>query len=266
MTSRSILLPPYMLNVPLWTQFCDAIDDLMSTTDWTTGQLRSIRDPYAVGPRIQQAIADGVLYDTSSAEYQQDLNILLKQMAFVGLPMSTPSFMTAAQALLLFRNTGEYWYSKGTAKLLDLLNFCLGSSLSMEVLWTEDYVTFVPESTVRLAPGAYIPITALGGTWYPTTHVDVDLGTLIGVFSGVPLRDFLAFFNEVFNYNLVIRSVSTGFDVRVGGNMLSMSLYVDESFLMSDPGVTIPIGAPVLPANLLSMNLYVDEDFSIPAT
>ena len=224
---RSILLPPYMLHVPLWKQLTDAVDLAFGDTDWQTGQLRAIRDPYASGPKIMQAVANGTMYDTSSAEFQQDLQVLLKQLAFNGMPLSTPSFLTAAQTLMLFRNIGEYWYSKGTGKLVDLLNFTLGSTLSMTVLWTNDYVNFVPEATVLASPGTYPPITTAGGSWFPTTHVDIDLGTA-PVFNGVDVRDFITFFNDFFNYNLVLRSINTAFQITLGGSMVAMGLYVDE--------------------------------------
>lgn len=225
---RSILLPPYMLSVPLWTQLTDAIDSVMYDTDWATAQLRTLRDPFAIGPAIQKAIANGEMYDTSSAEYQQDINVLLKQLAFNGMPLSTPSFLTAQQVLMLFRHCGEYWFSKGTGSLIDFLNYCLGSTITMVPLWTNDYVSFIEEATVLADPTTYPPITS-GGTWYPTTHVTIDLG-LSPVFSGVPIQDFVSFFNDFFNYNLVLYSVNSSVTITLGGNMLSMNLYVEEAF------------------------------------
>jgi hypothetical protein len=139
--------------------------------------------------------------------------------------------MTATHALLLFRNIGEFWYQKGTKKLLALLNFCLDASITMENLWTEDYVTFVAESLVLSAPLTYPPITTLGGTWYPTTHVSVDLG-IAAVFASVPITDFLTFFNEAFNYNLVLHSVNSGLTLPFGGSIVAMGLYVEEHFFV----------------------------------
>jgi hypothetical protein len=229
---RSILLPPYMLNVPLWTQLCNAMDELLYDTDWATGQLRTIRDPYAIGPLIQQAIADGTMYDTSSAEYQQDMQILLKQLSFNGMPLSTPSFITSPQALLLFRNCGEYWFSKGTGKLIDFLNFTLSATLRMESMWTNDYRHFEFESTVLASPSTYPPITTAGGSWYPTTHVGIDLGTA-PTFANVQIQDFVTFFNDFFNYNLVLYAVNSGVNITLGGPLLSMNLYVEEEFFVS---------------------------------
>lgn len=235
---RSILLPSYMRNVPLWEQLCDSMDIVLGADDWAIAQLRTLRDPYAIGPQIQKAIAEGSLYDTTSSEFQQDINLLLKQLAFSGLSISKPSFLSAKQILLLFRNIGEYWFAKGTGKIVDFFNYTLGAEIELSPCWTEDYVTFVSEATVLGDPLTY-PTVMEGGTWYPTTHVDVNLGSN-DLFSSVPIQDFVAFFRDTFNYNLVLNTVNTGVRLAIVGSDFSMNLYVEESF-------TIPMDASLAP-------------------
>lgn len=242
---RSILLPPYMLNNSLWSDLCDATDALFQDTDSTTAQLRALRDPFATGPVIRSKVSAGSLYDTASAEYQQDLNVLLKQLSFLGMPLTNPGFLQPEQALSLFRHLGEYWFSKGTPRLIDLLNYTLGSTITMESMWTSDYVTFVPESVVKASPGTYPPITGSGGSWYPTTHVTVNLGSS-SVFDSLSVNDFVVFFNDLFNYNLVLWQLSADVTVAISSDAglpgYNLGLYVEEEFFVygGSGGYTMP--------------------------
>ena len=243
MAKRSILLPPYLAVSPVWVAMMDSIDTLFESTDTATAQLRALRDPYPVGPAVQAAINNGVFFDTSSAEYQQDMSLLIKQLEFVGLPLSDPSYLTQAQALLLFRNAAAYWYTKGTGKIVDFINFTMGSTLVAYNMWTNDYVTFLREGN----PAIGVPVTTPGGTWYPTTHVSIDIGNS-SVFSGLAFKSFLSFFNDIFNYNLVLHSVANSNDLRIVSVPISASN---------------PEGAP---AALLSMDVYVEVTHFIPDT
>lgn len=228
---RSVLLPPYM-NAPMWSEMTRAIDDLFLDTDTATKQLRGLRDPYMVGPAIRKAIDSGVMFDTSHAEYQKDMQTLLNQLTFCGLPLTNPTYLTTTQALMLFRNLGGYWYSKGTGRIIDFLNFTLGSSLSMVNLWTNDYVTFEPE-TVDDGTGVLVPNPVLegkklgaGGNWYPTTHVTMILGAS-PAFAGITADVFLQFFNDVFNYNLVLYSITDSSQINGAHTKISMGLYLE---------------------------------------
>lgn len=243
MAKRSILLPPYLAVSPVWTSMMDSIDTLFADTDAATSQLRALRDPYPVGPEIQTAINNGKFFDTSSAEYQQDLSLLIKQLEFVGLPLSNPSYLTQVQALLLFRNAAAYWYSKGTGKIVDFINFTMGSTLSIHNMWTADYVSFYREGD----PAIGTAITTNGGTWYPTTHVSIDIGNS-SVFSGLAFISFLSFFNDIFNYNLVLHSVANSNSLRI---------------LSAPVSVKNPEGSP---AAMLSLDAYVEVTYFIPDT
>lgn len=229
--SRAILLPPYLAAAPLWPALMDSIDKLFEDTDSATKQLRNIRDPYPVSPLVQSAIDEGTMFDSDSFEYQQDLSLLLKQLEFVGMPLSNPSYVSTQQALMLFRNAAAYWYMKGTGKIVDFINFTMGSSLSMYPMWTNDYVNFYREGD----PAIGLSI-ASGGGWYPTTHVSIDVGPS-SVFSGLAFDSFISFFNDIFNYNLVLDSVVNESTIKITTNdvdalMLSMNIYVEvEQFV-----------------------------------
>ena len=247
MAKRSILLPPYLASSPVWTALMDSVDTLFADTDSTTAQLRNIRDPYPVSPLVQKAIQAGTLFDTSSAEYQQDLSILIKQLEFVGLPLSNPGYLTAPQALLLFRNAAAYWYTKGTGKIEDFINFTMGSTLRLHNLWTQDYKSFYRESD----PAVGLAVTS-GGTWYPTTHVSIDIGDS-AVFKGVAFRNFISFFNDVFNYNLVLHSVTNSATLPI------LSLPVAEV----SPESTVSPSTVSSNAALLSLSLYVEVTYYV---
>lgn len=221
----------------------DSIDTLFEDTDTATAQLRALRDPYPVGPAIQAAINNGTFFDTGSAEYQQDLSLLIKQLEFVGLPLSDPSYLTKVQALLLFRNAAAYWYTKGTGKIVDFINFTMGSTLAIHNMWTNDYVNFYREGDTAIG----VPITTTGGSWYPTTHVSIDIGSS-SVFSGLAFKSFLSFFNDIFNYNLVLHSVANNNSLQI---------------LSAPISATNPLGSPTA---LLSLNVYVEVTHFIPDT
>jgi hypothetical protein len=220
MKSRN-LLPPYLSN-STWTSLTDCIDTLFADVDSSVKQLRGIRDPYVVGPIIRTAIANGTLFDLDSSEYQQDVSLLLKQLAFVGMPLKKPGFLTSAQLLLLFRHTAEYWYSKGTPALVDFLNYILGSELTVNGLWTSDYKAFY-----TLASGSVGTAVSSGGTWYPTPHVElvVPYGDPM---NSVSLDYITQLFNDVFNYNLVLDHVSLSTEANLAnGNILALGLYTE---------------------------------------
>jgi hypothetical protein len=187
---------------------------------------------------IRAAIDSGQMFDTTSAEYQNDLQVLLRQLTFNGLPLNNPTYLNSVQALMLFRNIGAYWYSKGTGQIIDFFNYTMGASLSMINLWTTDYLEFEPEK-IDDGSGNLIPNPVLvnntvhtGGPYYPTTHITMNLGTS-PAFNGIPADVFLQFFNDAFSYNLVLYSITNGEKYPIGRpdqqNMISIGLYVESS-------------------------------------
>lgn len=101
------------------------------------------------------------------------------------------------------RNIGTYWYGKGTSKVRDFLAFCTNNAVTAIELWTEDYITFSE------TPGT--PIWE-GGTWYPTTHVNL-------LFSeasfNADVASFIQFFYDIANYNVVVYRVEVTNEVEV---------------------------------------------------
>ena len=240
--NRSILLPPY-LNTSTWVELTAALDKLFLDTSTATTQLQGVRNPYVVGPQIQDAITSGSMFDTGNAQYQQDLQTLLKQLTFNGLPLNNPTYLNSTQALMLFRNLGAYWYSKGTGKIIDFVNFTMGASLTMINLWTHDYQHFIPELVLDSTSGLMLENPLLLNnkitdpnpdplnTYYPTTHVSMALGGS-PAFKNATADEFLQFFNDVFNYNLVLYEITDENTLKIGQpdqqNLISMGLFYEN--------------------------------------
>ena len=120
----------------------------------------------------------------------------------LGLRLMDPTLVDDASINRLIQNIGLFWYSKGLASFLDFISFCLNTAAEYVNLWTQDYISFVPEGD----PGIGSPVWN-GGTWYPTTHIRV-LIIDPGLVNGTTLRNFVRLFYDIANYNLVLEGIS----------------------------------------------------------
>ncbi len=204
---REVLLPPYLAGNPLWLEFTRAIDTLFADVDYTSKQLRFLRNAYAYSNQVaKEKVSKGLMLSPQDFEYTiNDKSYLVKQVSLVGLNLTDASALNEELLLNLFRHLSEYWYNKGTVKLESFLNFIFKSSISLKSLWTEDYINFVEESPSVIANSVYN-----GGTFYPTTHVSLDLGVVASdsPLVDISVKDFVTFFNDIANFNLVLYSVT----------------------------------------------------------
>lgn len=207
---REILLPTYLAKNKVWRDMCTGFDKLLVGVDEASARLRYIRYPYASfksnvttqSLQQQQSLTDGV----ASSVHAQDKQTLMKQVTFVGIPISDSNYVTAQQGLMLFRHASSYWYRKGVGEnLTNFLNYALGLSgaLSMEPLWTNDYTDFVEEGLLLESDKIQN-----GGAYYPTTHVGLTV-TSAGGGINMPLPKFVQLFNDLSNYNLVLYKIDT---------------------------------------------------------
>jgi hypothetical protein len=132
----------------------------------------------------------------------------MKQVTFVGVPFSDTTNISTTQGLMILRHASSYWYRKGSGNnFSNFLNYVLGlqGALSMQPLWTNDYKTFVAESTV-----AEVDKIQNGGLFYPTTHVSLDISSSANASGGLnmPLPKFIQLFNDLSNYTLILHKVS----------------------------------------------------------
>lgn len=203
MSNRAILLPPYMTANPMWVDLALAVDELFADIDQGALQLRNLRNAYTLESPIQRGrVQNGLPLDESTSV--SDMTTLLKQVGYCGLPLVKTDYLTSVQARMLFRHLPEYWYSKGTGGLAHFINYVLGTNLSFRTLWTSDYVTFETEP-----PTESENYLENGGSWYQTTHIQVDLGNSNSTspLAGVSLSDFISFLDDISGYTLVVHSV-----------------------------------------------------------
>ena len=236
---RSVLLPNF-LNDAAWTDLTDAIDSVFKgRVDDPTTWLYRIRDHFLTNPITDQKVLDSVLISENDFDIF-DRETQVQSLGLSGFQLPKSDNFTQAQYQRIQREISTYWYSKGNYQLTDFISSVLGFSVEMENMWTQDYVSFFPESSAEVG----IPIYA-GGTWYPTTHLllSVDRDHL----SIVPLSAIISFFYSISNYTMVIGAIA------------------HQSYLpianVDDPVYTFP-GYPGSPAYVLG--LYFETQVFIP--
>lgn len=208
--SRRRLLPSY-LSQQAWVDLCDAIDVFFaSRVDLPANSLRMLRRTHIINYIGRQKIADVQLLNPVTDLEVFEREVLLKQVNSAGLSISTPDYFNLQELARLFRNLPKYWYSKGTPAVADFLSCIFSIPITMKKLWTQDYVTFLPEGDAGIGT-----LLQNGGTWYPTSHVEiqVDAFTLPG---GIPLELFAKLIEEMIDYPLVPRYVIQVPDIDIG--------------------------------------------------
>jgi hypothetical protein len=248
-TPRSVLLPPYLATNSYFTEYADAIDDVFSTTvDEPTEVLDSLRnmwptDPYVETNYIYAEPSDYINEGTTpvvpmipfEAMPQYERPILVKQVNALGLKLQSAGLITNDQYQVISRWVGQYWFGKGTTSFINFINYCLSSSLTVQRLWTSDYVNFLPDGD----PGIGTPLWD-GGTWYPTSHVTI---TAQGGLAGIDPQSLITFFYEIANYNLVLQALVLSFDlwftadpnlVDKYAEIVAIGLWADNAIVISN--------------------------------
>lgn len=259
-TPRSILLPPYLLFDQYWIDYTDALDGVLGpTVDAKIDILANIRNMWVTNPDLENnqiANAQLVAFDSWS---QPEREVLVKQVNLLGMKLQNAGVLSNDAYHTVARFVGQYWFQKGTQSFINFINFCLSSTLTVEKLWTQDYVNFTPEGT----PSIGTPIWE-GGTWYPTTHVSL---VAKGGLSTLDIKTLVSFFYEIANYNLVLQAVDISYDmpvtddpalIRTDAEVVAIGLWADSAFPISnmyrlgeDPPPSHNV-APFFPANALT--------------
>lgn len=195
---RSILLPEF-LQTDAWLEFSKAIDTLMSSVDKKTRLLSRIREPSHLSYSGMLKVLDRKMLG------QEDLNhfdreFLIRSLNLVGLPFDDTEVFSDAHLFRFLQSLARFWYSKGKSDVAEFLSFVLNADIKIVNMWTEDYITFLPEGD----PDIHVPLMG-GGTWYPTTHIQLTYDPT--VLKGVSIRDVITMVYEMGNYNLVFHSL-----------------------------------------------------------
>lgn len=206
--ARKDILPSY-LSQQAWRDLCDAIDVVFKLkVDDPTNTLGKLRRPWNFTDAGKAFIEAGTLVPQSELEVFES-NIQVKQVNAAGLLITDSNSFESVVRARFFRHLPRFWYSKGTQSVADFLSFVLGTKTTMKRLWTNDYVTFLPEGD----PGIGAKLTA-GGTWYPTTHTQVEIDS-ITLPPAVTPEIFARMFESICNYPLVLQFYITASDVWV---------------------------------------------------
>lgn len=212
------LLPPYMSHAA-WVDLGDAIEKLFSgnVTPWRAA-LTQIRSSY-LGDRVSGALAEKIQSRDALPETAYDvldIETERQRLNMLGCRLSTVIGSDTATLSRFTRNIGAYWYEKGKDTLLDFLAFCTNSNVLMETLWTTNYVTFTPTHGT--------PVWS-GGTWYPTTHVNLKFTS--DSFDA-DVSSFVRFFYDLANYNVVIHHVSVETLIRIESPFASTAVVYER--------------------------------------
>lgn len=193
------LLPPYMSH-QAWQDLADAVETLFdeNVTPWV-GALAALRHSFigdrtdSNSPLAAALAARDLIPDTAYTTF--DVTTERLRLNMLGCRLSSVVGSDPETLARFTRHVGSYWQEKGTSRLTDFLAFCTNSNVTVDMLWTTDYVDF------SATPGT--PVWE-GGAWYPTTHVDL---TFDGVSFDADVPSFIRFFYDLANYNVVIRRV-----------------------------------------------------------
>ena len=174
---RSKLLPPYLEDSQAWTDLADAIDAVFGPKiDTPTQQLSRLRDTWILTAETEAKVANDSSIIASTDFESTERNILIRQANMLGFNFADSDLLTDSDYQRIVRSIAKYWYGKGTPDLANFLGFVLDSVMTISPLWSTTaavdygkYGAFKSEAEVLTSEKIWN-----GGTWYPTTHVEVS--------------------------------------------------------------------------------------------
>lgn len=205
---RSVLLPPYMEGVPIWQDLITIIDSVFeSEVDDPTMWLAKLRFLWIQTSSAIDKTANGELLAATDFELPEK-EILIKQAKQLGFDYEETDQLSSDDYQRIVRNIALFWYSKGKPNFIDFLGFVLNTACKVENLWSNSadasawntYGTFLPEGDAGIGTAVWN-----GGTWFPTTHVDIVIDPF--KFLSPQLTKLVNLFYSIANYNLVLREV-----------------------------------------------------------
>jgi len=247
-TPRTVLLPPYLSNNDYYVEYAESTDAVFGPlVDEKTEIINSLRNVWPTDPDMEtnyvyaqpSGYVDGnipILPMIPFSEWPQfERPIAVKQVNALGMKLQSAGLITDDQYQVISRWVGQYWFGKGTQSFIDFINYCLSSSLTVQRLWTQDYVNFVPDGDASIGT----PIWQ-GGTWYPTSHVNI---TAAGGLQNIDPASLITFFYEIANYNLVLQSLVLSYDMwitddptfaRTDAEIVAIGLWADNALVISN--------------------------------
>jgi len=173
--------------------FADKIDDPTRYIQW-------IRDYFIQDEAMRQGVEAGQMLSLSSFN-DYDRVLLIKLANLVGFTFRNSGDLADEDYLRILRNLPNYWYNAGNESFIDFFSLMLNSPFEIVNTWTQDYVTFLSEGDPLIGNTIYD-----GGTWYPTTHVEISYDAIK---FPVSFYKVVEFFYYIDPYNLVLKAVKS---------------------------------------------------------
>lgn len=208
MKDRSVLLPPYMEDAPVWQDLITIIDQVFeNNVDNPTQWVAQLRFLWLLTTDALTKVDSGQLLTIGDFELPEK-EILIKQAKQLGFDFQETNLITSEDYQRIVRNVALYWYGKGKPNFIDFLGFVIEGVVTIVNLWSNKatqpswntYGNFLEEGD----PAIGAPVW-LGGTWFPTTHVRVVFDPF--KFNAPQLTKLVNLFYTVANYNLVLESI-----------------------------------------------------------
>jgi hypothetical protein len=164
--SRSELLTSYLSDNQVWHDLVGAYQDVFGNDfDRNVQELAKLRD------FLQ--LEKGTVVGTKLLDYDNltlpDAGVLVRTCGMLGFgyPNYDSSLFSDEDYLRILQSLSQYYQQQGTQSFFQFLSFVLNAYYAIEPLWTQDYVNFSnrPQG----------PTVWEGGSWYPTSHVQIIL-------------------------------------------------------------------------------------------
>lgn len=213
---KSFLLAPYLEINQRWVDLAEVVQAITQEPIENVNRYISwIRHQYITEDAANVKIEAGQMLSSSDFTRFDDLTTI-SQANLAGFAFKNNTILPAAGYTQILRDLPAYWFTQGTKSFIDFFSFVMNTPFTLTPLWTQDYVTFLPEGDSGIGTPLYN-----GGTWYPTTHVQLGYDSV--AFSGFNHDDIVSFFYYFANYNLVLHTTISTSEIDMNSIGMAMA-------------------------------------------
>jgi hypothetical protein len=134
LNTQGAMLPEGFRDLQVWSDFMSCVEQVMGSPIASYIQsLLGMREPYF-----------------ASTDPSIDRVTLLKIMNFIGFKYAQNDIFDDDDLRRFVRHTPLFWMEKGNRNFIQYMSFVINAQLSMEYLWTQDYVNFYPEGSSEI--------------------------------------------------------------------------------------------------------------------
>lgn len=205
--TRGIMLPEGFRDIQAWRDFVDSVDETMGSEIATyIENVLGLNDPYAstINPRI-------------------DRGTLLLMIGSIGFKYRENDIFSLSDLRRFVRHSPKFWTEKGNRNFIQYMSYVVNAQLTMQYLWTNDYVTFLPEGSSLIGRPVWESVidatatlveTGIGDglrTSFPLTVMNGPVDSVAGT-PTVYLDDWngRVALTPGTNYNFLLQSTSIG--------------------------------------------------------